>query len=266
MAIGKKIETRGHVTGFREEIKKASRDSELAFFTWFNSSANVVSSFGKGGADFKKHILEPLKCFQKERLKGKRAIEIGHGGGRLIAAASDCFQSVVGIDIHECNDVVLAELRRRGKKNVELIKLDSGDGTIPLAGESFDIVYSFIVLQHVEKIIILEKYIREAYRVLRKGGYAVLYFGRYSFFSKGRKKNVFYLLDSLIEKFFLKKGYMEIKTKVNEVNLFVSLDHAIHISESAGFEICSELLSYRYGVDGKFSLMGGQNGLVLKKN
>ncbi len=48
MAIGKVIEKRGHIIGFREEISKAASSSEDEFFTWFDSTKDKDSAFVRG--------------------------------------------------------------------------------------------------------------------------------------------------------------------------------------------------------------------------
>jgi len=48
MATGKEIETRGHITGFREEIDSAACQGKDAFFTWFDSAQNTDVAFLRG--------------------------------------------------------------------------------------------------------------------------------------------------------------------------------------------------------------------------
>jgi hypothetical protein len=56
MAVGKDIETRGHVTGFREEIARAAAASEDAFHTWFNTGVTKDEAFVRGTWDFMHHV------------------------------------------------------------------------------------------------------------------------------------------------------------------------------------------------------------------
>jgi ubiquinone/menaquinone biosynthesis C-methylase UbiE len=190
------------------------------------------------------------------------ALEIGHGGGRLMAAAARSFERVIGVDVHDHNPLVATELQRRGIQNFELF---CGSGAeLPVATASVDFVYSFIVLQHVEKFRVFESYVREAGRVLRPGGIAVLYFGRKSTLSQSRASRLRYRLDRVLERVRMPKGFEEAQAQVNVTNLRVSLPRAKRVARSAGFEVVADLVSGRRAPDGS-RLYGGQNGLVLRK-
>ncbi|MEW6068855.1 MAG: class I SAM-dependent methyltransferase [Nitrospirota bacterium] len=262
MAVGDRIEDRNHITGFKEEIKKAKDASRDAFFTWFNAGKDADEVFLRGSWDFACHIVRPVERFVKNP-ENLTVLEIGHGGGRILAAAARFFGRAIGVDIHEDNELVLAELKRRGIENIELVR---SDGTrIPLEDNSIDIVYSFIVLQHVEKIEIFQNYFREAYRVLKPHGIAVLYFGREYKYSINKRARLLYLFDRFRERYTLKNGYREIPARVNETNLRVSLSFARKLSRETGFKVAKNLVSRKKVPDG-LELYGGQNGLVLLKN
>lgn len=95
------------------------------------------------------------------------ALDFGCGPGRVTRALAETFGSVVGVDVSES---MVATAR-------ELVG-DAGDcrfvaGTAALAelgGESFDLVYSNLVLQHVSDAAAVHGYIREFVRVLAPGG------------------------------------------------------------------------------------------------
>ena len=117
------------------------------------------------------HIAQPAAAYlsmPEERV----ALEIGHGGGRILATASRSFKHVIGVDIHAHNDKVKDTLNKRGVHNIDLYQTDGKN--IPVASNSVDLVYSFIVLQHVEKVSIFENYLHQAYRVLKPGGMATI--------------------------------------------------------------------------------------------
>lgn len=261
MATGKGIERRGHVAGFKEEIDKAAQDDKDVFFSWFNTAKNVDEAFIRGQWDFIFHIAHPLSQYISHP-ENLTALEIGHGGGRILAAASKSFGNVIGVDIHGQNTVVSDELHQRGYGNFEL---RSGNGySIPVLDSTVDVVYSFIVLQHIEKIEYFQKYVEEAFRVLLTGGIAVLYFGRYAKFSIGKESKTLFNLDKLLEEFVLRDGYREIPAAVNDINLLISLRYAKKIAIEAGFEVLGSLVSRRKVPDGS-TLFGLQNGLVIRK-
>jgi len=261
MAIGKEIEKRGHIIGFREEIGKASNSSDGEFFTWFDNASDTDAAFVRGSWDFAIHFVRPCARFLS-RPEDKVALEIGHGGGRLLAAASRHFKYVIGIDIHDHNDKVEEELRKRGVGNFRLEKTD-GLG-IPVDDAKVDFVYSFIVLQHVEKFAIFEQYLRESWRILKDDGLAVLYFGRRSRLSVGKGSPLLYFADRIAEMVFPLGGYLELPAKVNETNLVVSLPRARRLARETGFEVLGTLVSRKKVPDG-IGLFGGQNGLILRK-
>lgn len=261
MATGKEIETRGHTVGFREEIAKAAASSDDDFFTWFDSARDAEAAFVRGGWDFIVHIALPASRFLSAP-EDKVALEIGHGGGRIIAAASRCFKAVIGIDIHDNNEKVEHELKRRGVNNCRLLKTE-GTG-IPVEPESVDLVYSFIVLQHIEKMEVFEQYLRETYRVLKPDGIAVLYFGRKYVLSMNRASRFLYYIDRLAERFLLPGGFQELPARVNCTNLIVSLPHAKSLARRAGFEVLAGLVSKK-GVPDGIERYGGQNGLVIRR-
>ena len=194
MAIGPDIEQRGHITGFREEIGKAAATSPDAFFTWFDFAEGKDAAFRRGNWDFAHHIAGPLAPFIKKP-ENLEALEIGHGGGRLLAAASRYFRAVHGVDIHDQNERVLAEFAERGVRNANLRCADGS--SLPLADASLDVVYSFIVLQHVERYEIFRRYLEETARVLKPGGLAVIYFGRWYGLSYMRPYALLRCLDAM---------------------------------------------------------------------
>ncbi len=97
--------------------------------------------------------------------RGADVLEVGCGTGLLLGPVSKVAKSAKGIDI---SPGMLKQARARD--------LDVYEGTaekLPFEDESFDLVYSFKVLAHVQGI---RDALREVMRVLRPGGHAVLEF------------------------------------------------------------------------------------------
>ncbi len=262
MAVGKNIEKRNHIIGFQEEISKAKNEGLDSFFTWFNAGENEEEAFIRGHWDFVVHILQPMINYvkQPERLT---ICEIGHGGGRILSAAAGFFGNAIGIDIHDENELVLSALQKRGIYNVKLYK---GNGKeLPIEDNTVDVIYSFIVFQHLEKIEIFKKYIEESFKKLKPGGIAVIYFGRECKYSKNAQKKWRYQIDLIREKYILPKGYIELESRVNETNLKVTLPFAKKEAKNNGFRILKTLVSKKKVPDG-IHLMGGQHGLIIRKD
>jgi SAM-dependent methyltransferase len=95
------------------------------------------------------------------------ALEIGCGIGRLLKPLSKRIRRVVGVDLSE-------EMIRRGRQycadrpNVELLRTEGALEGLP-DGE-FDFVFSHIVFQHLPRKAYVDRYLREAHRVLKPGG------------------------------------------------------------------------------------------------
>lgn len=261
MPIGPNIEQRGHITGFRDEISKAASRSEDEFFKWFDAAGSVDESFIRGEWDFALHIAGQIAPWM-EKPEEKTILEIGYGGGRILSAAARAFRRAVGVDIHNHHEFVAKVLQARGMANIELLGTDGS--AIPCPDNSIDVVYSFIVMQHMERIAIWQSYLRETFRVLRPGGLAMLYFGRWAPLSLGRERPLAYLAERFCERFFLRQGYKEIPAHVNDTNLIITLPFAEKFARSLGFVPLRKTVSHRRVPDG-LSIFGSQHGLLLRK-
>lgn len=250
-----------HLAGFRKEIGKAAGQSRDAFFTWFDSAKDADASFIRGTWDFNLHVALPLAPFI-DQPEGKTILEIGYGGGRMLAAAAGAFGAAVGVDIHDKEELVSQELHERGLRNVQLISTDGR--SIPLPDSSVDVVYSFIVLQHVERVAVYQAYAEESHRVLKPGGLAVLYFGRKALWSLNKRSKLLLWADILVENILLADGYMEIQADINHTNLLLTREYARKLVVSTGFRFLKYVVSYKQLPDG-FGRFGGQHGIVIQR-
>lgn len=97
--------------------------------------------------------------------EGRRVLEVGCGTGLILRAVAPVASHAVGIDI---SPGMLELAHARGLDVVE------GSATaLPFEDASFDLVYSFKVLAHIEDI---QAAMREVARVLAPGGRALLEF------------------------------------------------------------------------------------------
>lgn len=200
----------------------------------------------------------PVLPYFKE-VSNKVALEIGYGGGRLLAEAAKSFKKVIGVDIHNNGSIVKKTLQDQNINNIELIQNEGNN--IPVKEDSIDLVYSFIVLQHIEKISNFHAYLSDTYLVLKKGGIAILFFGRLSTRSTLSKSKFWYKMDLFLENFH-PTGYEEIVTEVNNVNLKISLKYAKKAAFKLGFKILESGASRKLP---DFEKFGGQYFMMLQK-
>lgn len=102
---------------------------------------------------------------------GGRVLDFGCGAGRLSNALAAHFDSVVGVDI---SAPMLEEARRldRSGGRIEFVLNERPDLSL-FEDDSFDLVYTDLVLQHLPPDL-AEGYVREFARVVRPGGAMVL--------------------------------------------------------------------------------------------
>ena len=108
-----------------------------------------------------------------EDLRGAEVLDLGSGyGGRTVHYAEQGAAMVTGIEI---SDAMVARSERfaqsRGVANVRFLRAFAE--RMPFADDSFDVVISFDVLEHVQDPVLA---FRELRRVLRSGGHAWLVF------------------------------------------------------------------------------------------
>lgn len=96
-----------------------------------------------------------------------RVLEIGCGVGRLLRPLSRRVALAVGVDVSE-EMIGRAREYCTGCPNVALRRTDGTLGFLP--ADDFDFVFSHIVFQHVPRKAYVQRYLREAARVLKPGG------------------------------------------------------------------------------------------------
>lgn len=99
-----------------------------------------------------------------------RALDFGCGIGRLTQALGEYFDEVIGVDVAASMIDQARERNRLGDRCRYVV--NARDDLSQFDDESFDFVYSQIVLQHVGSDL-ARAYMREFVRVLRRGGVAM---------------------------------------------------------------------------------------------
>ena len=101
----------------------------------------------------------------KKYAAGADVLEIGCGTGLILERIQGISKSAVGVDLS------VGMLQGAVERGLDVVQADAT--ALPFADESFDVVYSFKVLAHIEDI---ELALQEAARVTRPGGHMLLEF------------------------------------------------------------------------------------------
>jgi 2-polyprenyl-3-methyl-5-hydroxy-6-metoxy-1,4-benzoquinol methylase len=134
----------------------------------FLGGENVAEFFATGSADVTA-MFDFLAHAGVEPARG-RALDFGCGVGRLSAALAEHFAEVVGVDI----SAEMVRLARGFNERDNLRFQVNGHADLTaFEDESFDLVLSLAVLQHVSDPAAIRSYIREFARVARPGGVIV---------------------------------------------------------------------------------------------
>jgi len=103
-----------------------------------------------------------------------RALEIGCGPGRLMRPLSRHFSEIHGVDV---SDQMIALAREKLNDIPNAFPSVTDGSSLPqFADDSIDFVYSYAVFQHIPSRDVVFSYLREARRVMKVGGLALLQF------------------------------------------------------------------------------------------
>ena len=130
-----------------------------------------------------------VKVLAKINFRGKSVLDMGCGDGRYsLKFLKNGASKVTAIDISP-RMLALTKRNTEGFKcAIRVVKADARK--IPVSGQSFDVVFSSFVLQHIKDH---EAVFKEAYRVLKQAGFFIVAFGAIELHAKYR-----HLYDSVI--------------------------------------------------------------------
>ena len=130
---------------------------------------DVDEFFATGEAEIA-HVLEVTERLGRPR-RHERALDFGCGVGRVTRALGLRFGEAIGIDI----SAGMIEHARRLNEGFPTcdFRLNAAADLAQLDGDSFDLVYSSIALQHIPTVAEVERYITELVRVARPDGLVV---------------------------------------------------------------------------------------------
>ncbi|HWQ55695.1 MAG TPA: class I SAM-dependent methyltransferase [Bryobacteraceae bacterium] len=104
-----------------------------------------------------------------KRLPGRdAALEIGCGPGRLLKPMSRHFRTVEGVDVSD-EMIRLARQKLQDVPNARVHATNGAELSL-FAADTFDLVYSYAVFQHIPSREVVFRYLEESRRVLKQDG------------------------------------------------------------------------------------------------
>ena len=152
----------------RDDWNERARE-DAHYYVAFGSKEQDQEGFESTAAEVVGAIEWELKRFPRNaNRRSWRALEIGCGPGRLIKPLSRSFGEIHGVDVSD-EMVRIAQDRLRGIPHAH-VHATNGASLNLFADESFDVVYSYAVFQHIPSRDVVLEYMRETRRVLKPGG------------------------------------------------------------------------------------------------
>jgi SAM-dependent methyltransferase len=152
----------------RDWDERALKDAERFVYTR-DSDGDEADFTAAGGANYDQLVRPFLPVLLNgAAARDCRVVEIGCGIGRMTRWFAESFGEVHAIDVAP-EMIAQARIRLAAYPNVAL-HAGSGFDLTPLPDAYFDLVFSYIVFQHIPSAAVIRNYIREAARVLKPGG------------------------------------------------------------------------------------------------
>jgi SAM-dependent methyltransferase len=146
--------------------RRAKEDAN--FYVAFGRRDQSEAEFANSAEVITPAILRELVRLPPAPARDRRALDIGCGPGRLMLPLADHFGEIHGIDVSD-EMIKLARARLNSVPHAHL-HVGSGSDLQPFENDYFDLVYSYVVFQHIPSQEIVLNYLREAQRVLKPGG------------------------------------------------------------------------------------------------
>ena len=102
--------------------------------------------------------------------EGKSVLDVGCGNGLYILAIDKLAKKSVGVDINQ--EALKEAIRNKSELNGDTVFIEAAAENLPLPDLTFDVALLVEMLEHVQSE---ERALEEANRVLKNGGYLVLY-------------------------------------------------------------------------------------------
>jgi ubiquinone/menaquinone biosynthesis C-methylase UbiE len=166
----------------REDWNARARE-DAGYYVAFGSRDSDDAAFFATATEVINRLEGELRRVPLTERGNWRALEIGCGPGRLMRPMSRHFVEIHGVDVSD-------EMIARAREKLEGIPhahphVSDGSSLAAFAEETFDFVYSYAVFQHIPSRDVVLAYLREARRVMKTGGLAILQFSSLQHRSSG---------------------------------------------------------------------------------
>jgi ubiquinone/menaquinone biosynthesis C-methylase UbiE len=152
----------------RDDWDRRARE-DAQYYVAFGRRKQSREEFFASAADVLRALKDELRRFPPGTDFAKlSALEIGCGPGRLMLPLSEVFGRIAGVDVSG-EMIALARENLAAASNAVALQ-NTGADLSEFANESIDFCYSYAVFQHIPDKEVVWSYLREACRVLKKGG------------------------------------------------------------------------------------------------
>lgn len=155
--------------GMQAHWERFADDDPMWYIARWNRDWTVEDFFASGKA-----MVDRMMAWAEPLLPGRdRMLEIGCGLGRTSVHFADRFARVDAIDISE---KMIRQARSLNTRDNLHFAPASGRDLAEFEDSVFDMVYSFMVFQHIPDAAVIETYLSEVCRILKPRGVATLQF------------------------------------------------------------------------------------------
>jgi SAM-dependent methyltransferase len=156
---------KGWLDAIRRDWDMRARENARAYINWPEIADEEGAFFASGRRDYERYVTPFLKKMQFDP-RGKAALEIGCGIGRIGRWMAADFGHYLGVDV---SPEMIRKASSYDIANATFQTVSGGD-LAGIASNSVDFALSFAVFQHVPDKNAIFNYFAETARVLRTGG------------------------------------------------------------------------------------------------
>lgn len=163
----------GIAESMRQDWDARARKDAFYYIASWRKDWNAADFLKSGEEDYQRFVA-PIFNRCGFSPKSKRMLELGCGVGRMTHCFAAYFDQVTAVDV-SAQMLARAQEMLHGVQNISWGQsngMDLGE----VAGEAFDFVFSYLVLQHLPDEKLVCTYIREMLRVLTLGGICIFQF------------------------------------------------------------------------------------------